>query len=270
MIAAQDRYGIIAGGTWCADHNKLVDRWPGEEDQVLILDQQVRGGGPACNLAVGVKRLDPDLPVATIGLLGDDADGQILKTQAQREGLDCSGLLTIAGYRTTFTDAFTSKETGRRTHIYYPGTSGLLTPEHFQFEGSRADPSPRSSGPAEQMDKPWNDDPNGWVTVLKSARAAGIKTNLEMCSLAASRLVEVVTPCLGHLDYLIINDFEVAALAQRPVRHDEDVDLRDCLKNAKDVFERSSMELLVVHFPQGAIAMQRGDDPLVTHSEAVP
>ncbi|GIS13249.1 MAG: hypothetical protein CM15mP115_24000 [Alphaproteobacteria bacterium] len=67
------------------------------------------------------------------------------------------------------------------------------------------------------MDKPWNGDHNGWVTVLKKARKAGIKTNLEMCSLPAQRLVEVVTPCLGHLDYLIINDFEVAALANRPV-----------------------------------------------------
>ena len=186
MIAAQDRYGIIAGGTWCADHNKLVDRWPGEEDQVLILDQQVRGGGPACNLAVGVKRLDPDLPVATIGLLGDDADGHILKAQAQREGLDCSGLVTLAGCRTTFTDAFTSEETGRRTHLYYPGASGLLTPDHFDFDGSRARILHLGlPGLHEQMDKPWNGDPSGWVTVLKSARAAGIKTNLEMCSLPA-------------------------------------------------------------------------------------
>lgn len=112
--------------------------------------------------------------------------------------------------------------------------------------------------------------PSGWVTVLKSARAAGIKTNLEMCSLPAPRLVEVATPCLGHLDYLIINDFEVAALAQRPVRHDEDVDPLECLANAKDVFDRGSMELLVVHFPRGAIAMQRGADPLVTPSAAVP
>ncbi|MEC7495205.1 MAG: carbohydrate kinase family protein [Pseudomonadota bacterium] len=271
MIAAQDRYGIIAGGTWCADHNKLVDRWPGEEEQVMILDQEVRGGGPACNLAVGVKRLDPDLPVATIGLLGDDADGHILKAQAQREGLDCSGLVTLAGCRTTFTDAFTSEETGRRTHLYYPGASGLLTPDHFDFDGNRARILHLGlPGLHEQMDKPWNGDHNGWVTVLKKARKAGIKTNLEMCSLPAQRLVEVVTPCLGHLDYLIINDFEVAALANRPVRHGEDVDPRECLANAKDVFDRRSMELLVVHFPRGAIAMQRGADPLVTSSAAVP
>ena len=100
MIAPHDRYGIIAGGTWCADHNKLVDRWPGEEEQVLILDQEVRGGGPACNLAIGVKRLDPEMPVATIGLLGDDADGHILKLQAQREGLDCTRLVMLPGCRT--------------------------------------------------------------------------------------------------------------------------------------------------------------------------
>ena len=138
MKAGEDRFGFIAGGTWCADHNKLVDRWPVEEDLVLILGEEIRGGGPACNLAIGVKRLDPAMPVGTIGLLGDDADGHILKSQAQSEGLDCSGLVTLAGSRTTFTDAFTSEETGRRTHLYYRGTSGLLTPDHFDFDGNRA------------------------------------------------------------------------------------------------------------------------------------
>ena len=271
MIAPTDRYGIIAGGTWCADHNKLVDRWPGEEEQVLIRDQEVRGGGPACNLAIGVKRLDPEIPVATIGLLGDDADGHILQSQAQREGLDCSRLVTLPGCRTTFTDAFASEETGRRTHLYHPGTSDLLTPDHFQFEGSRARILHLGlPGLHKKMDEPWNGDTSGWVTVLKRARAAGIKTNLELCSLPAPRLLEVAAPCLAHLDYLIINDFEVAALSQRPIRHGEEVDLRDCLANAKDVFDRGSMELVVVHFPQGAIAMQRGADPLVTSSVAVP
>lgn len=271
MIAAAERHGIIVGGTWCADHNKLVDRWPGEEDLVLIQGEEVRGGGPACNLAIGVKRLDPDMPVATIGLLGDDADGHILKSQAQREGLDCSDLVTIEGSRTTFTDAFTSEETGRRTHLYYPGTSGLMTPDHFDFDGKRARILHLGlPGLHDQMDKSWKADPNGWVTVLKKARKAGIKTNLEMCSLPAQRLVEVVTPCLGHLDYLIINDFEVAALANRPVRHGEDVDPGECLANAQDVFDHGSMEILVVHFPRGAIALQRGAEPLVTQSVAIP
>ena len=271
MIAARDRVGIIAGGTWCADHNKLVDYWPGEEDQVLILDREVRGGGPACNLAIGVKRLDPNMPVATVGLLGDDGDGRALKAQAEQEGLDCSGLLMLEECRTTFTDAFTSKDTGRRTHFYFPGTSSLLTPDHFELSRTRARILHLGlPGLHAQMDAPWKKDSNGWVTVLRKAQAAGLKTNLEMCSLPAERLSDTVRPCLGHLDYLIINDFEVAALAGRPVQHGEETDLAACLENARDVLASGSMELLVVHFPLGSIAMSREGDPLITPSVAIP
>lgn len=271
MIAAEDRVGFIAGGTWCADHNKLVDRWPGEEDQVQILDEEVRGGGPACNLAIGVKRLDPDMPVATIGLLGHDADGHILSAQAEAEGLECSGLAMLDGGRTSFTDAFTSQATGRRTHLYHPGTNSLLTPDHFNVSGSKARILHLGlPGLHDQMDAPWGDDANGWVAVLKNARAEGIRTNLELCSLPPERLQAVVTPCLPHLDYLIINEFEVAALAGRPTSHDGDIDEAACLARAEEVFAAGSMELLVVHFPRGAIALSRGAAPLTMPSVAVP
>ena len=271
MSAVQDRAGFIAGGTWCADHNKLVDRWPGEEDQVLILDEQVRGGGPACNLAMGIKRLDPDMPVATIGLLGDDSDGRILRSQAETEGLDCSGLAMLDGARTSFTDAFTSQATGRRTHLYHPGTNSLMCPDHFDFSDSKARILHLGlPGLHEKMDAPWGGDANGWLTVLKKARAAGIRTNLELCSLPAERLRQVVTPCLHHLDYLIINDFEVAALAGRPASHDGNTDVKACLESAADVFAAGSMMLLVVHFPLGSIAISRDAAPLMTPSVAVP
>ncbi|MGC6518863.1 MAG: carbohydrate kinase family protein [Candidatus Puniceispirillaceae bacterium] len=271
MIRAEDRFGIVAGGTWCADHNKLVDRWPGEEEQVVIMDEEVRGGGPACNLAVGMKRLDPGMPVATIGLLGDDADGHALRQQAEEEGLDCSGLLMLDGHRTTFTDAYTSKANGRRTHLYFPGTSGLLTPDHFDLSTSNARILHIGlPGLHDQMDAPWEGRKNGWVAVLEAARHLGMKTNLEMCSLPPDRLSDVVMPCLDHLDYLIINDFEVAALAGRPVRHGDQTDVSACLSNAGDVFDAGSMELLVVHFPLGAIALTRGEKPLISASVDLP
>ena len=76
------RTGILTGGTWCADHNRLVERWPEEDGLVQILSEDIRGGGSACNLAIDIKRLDPDLAVATIGLVGGDEDGRILLKQA--------------------------------------------------------------------------------------------------------------------------------------------------------------------------------------------
>ena len=63
MSSQKQRHGIITGGTWCADHNKLVERWPNEEELVEIISEEIRGGGSACNLGVNIKRLDPELPV---------------------------------------------------------------------------------------------------------------------------------------------------------------------------------------------------------------
>jgi hypothetical protein len=37
MSGQKQRHGIITGGTWCADHNKLVERWPNEEELVEIM-----------------------------------------------------------------------------------------------------------------------------------------------------------------------------------------------------------------------------------------
>lgn len=271
MSAALDRHGFVTGGTWCADHNKLVDRWPTEEDLVIIHEEEIRGGGSACNLAIDIRRLDPAMPVATIGLLGDDADGHTLVRQAEAEGLDCAGLAMLPGRRTTFTDAFTAQDTGRRTHLYHPGTSGDLTPDHFDFSTSSARILHLGlPGLHAQMDTPWGDDPNGWVTVLKAARAAGLKTNFEMCSLPAEGLHRIMSPCVAHLDYLIVNEFEIAAIAGRPIGLGQDADIDACLANASTVLEAGAMELVIVHFPMGAVALTRRGERSITSSVNIP
>ena len=271
MTPSGDRRGFVAGGTWCADHNKLVERWPAEDDLVLILQENIRGGGSACNLAIDIQRLDPAMPVATIGLLGDDSDGALLAHQAEAEGLDCAGLVRMSGRRTTFTDAFTARDTGRRTHLYHPGTSGDLTPDHFDFSDTAARILHLGlPGLHEQMDAPWGKDPNGWVTVLKAAQAAGLKTNFELCSVSAGRLHDIVSPCLAHLDCLIVNEFEIAAVAGRPVEHGQDTDIAACIDNASRVLAAGSMELVIVHFPAGAVAVTGQAGPLVTPSVNVP
>ena len=271
MTAAGDRCGFITGGTWCADHNKLVERWPAEEDLVIILAEEIRGGGSACNLALDIRRLDPAIPVATIGVLGDDADGRVLVDQAGAAGLDCGGLVMMPGRRTTFTDAFTAGDTGRRTHLYHAGTSGELTPDQFSFEDCRARILHLGlPGLHAQMDAAWMGDANGWVAVLKAARAAGLKTNFEMCSLPAARLHEIVTPCLAHLDYLIVNEFEIAALAGRSVTLGQDTDIDSCLADAVKVLAGGSMEVVIVHFPAAAIAVTRQGQQLITPSVNIP
>lgn len=263
------RRGIVTAGTWCADHNKVVPYWPGEDKVTEILSHEVRSGGSAANLAIDVKRLDPTFPVATIGLLGDDEDGAILFAEAEAAGLDATRLLRKKGARTNATDAFLSKASGRRTHLFSAAVASELCPDHFDFAGTTARFLHLGlPGIHEKLDNPWGDDPNGWVTVLKKAKAAGLATNLELCSIPAERINAIVRPCLPHLDLLVVNDFEIAAIDGTAPDATSDTDaLLACLKR---VLEAGAMNLVAVHFPEGAVALARDGTTWREPSVAVP
>src|SRR5438094_791148 len=110
------RRGIVTGGTWCVDRNRLVEFWPAEEAVAEILEVELQGGGSGCNLAIDIRRLDPSFPVATIGVVGDDDDGRFLIAEADAHGIDRRLLQTICGVATHYTYAYASRRSGRRTH----------------------------------------------------------------------------------------------------------------------------------------------------------
>ncbi len=121
------RHGIVTGGTWCVDRNKILDFWPSEDGVAEILKVDKRGGGCGCNLAVDIRKLDPSMPVETIGLVGEDEDGRFLLAEADAAGVDRRQMHVVPGVTTNYSDAFVSSKTGRRTHIYEAGSSAILT-----------------------------------------------------------------------------------------------------------------------------------------------
>lgn len=265
------RRGFVTGGTWCADHNKVVPHWPGEDEVVEILEEDVRAGGSGANFAIDMRRLDPAIPVATIGLLGDDQDGATLMAEAEAAGIETSRLIRRPGARTNATDAFTAQDSGRRTHLFFPGVARELSPDDFDFDGIEARYLHLGlPGIHEKLDNPWQGDPNGWVTVLRKAREAGLLTNLELCSIPAERIHAIVRPCLPHLDLLLVNDFEITAIDGHPKAHDAEPDPKTLIEVAKRVLAAGAMEMVVVHFPKGAIAVSRDGRDWHEPSVAVP
>ena len=121
-----------------------------------------------------------------------------------------------------------------------------------------------------KLDGAWGDDENGWVSVLKKARAAGIATNLELCSIPAARISQIVRPCLAHLDLLIVNDFEVAAIAGHDATPGAEVDVQQCLDAARRVLAMGSMLMVVTHFPGGAVAVSADDAEILSPSVRIP
>ena len=250
------RRGFVTGGTWCADRNKLIDFWPSEDSVAEILAVELRGGGPGCNLAFDIRKLDPAMPVETIGLVGDDPEGSFLLDEAERHGVGHEQLRAVAGEITHYVDAYSSRRSGRRTHIYDQGVSALLTPDHFDLEATTGRIFHLGlPGLHRLMDEPWQGDANGWVTVLRRARAAGLATNLELASIPAQRIRELVRPCLPELDYLIVNDTEIGAISGLVTLRDDVTDIDACAAAARAVLAHGVRRMVAVHFPRGAVAV---------------
>jgi sugar/nucleoside kinase (ribokinase family) len=265
------RRGVLTGGTWCCDRNLLIDAWPAEDGRADILAEATSGGGSACNLAIGLRRLDPTLPVASIGVVGDDADGRVLLALADRHGIDRTRLAVTGDAATDYTLAFSTRASGRRTHVSAYGTSALLSPAHFDFAAATQRIFHLGlPGVHRIMDAPWDGAANGWVATLKRARAAGLVTNLELASIAGARLAQLVRPCLPHLDLLVVNDSETAGIAGIATIDDRGTDPAACIAAARATLDRGAMRLVAVHFPRGAVVVTRAGEVFTRGAVRVP
>lgn len=265
------RRGFIAGGTWCLDRNRMINAWPKEDSVGVAWGLEERGGGPACNLAIDIKHLDASIPVETIGLVANDDAGRKLIAEAARAGLDHRQMHVSSDAPTHTTEAFISQTSGQRTHITDLGVAALLTPDHFDFSATTARFMHLGlPGVHPKMDAPWGEDSSGWVKVLKTARAAGLQTNLELCTVTPERLRGLILPCLPHLDTLIVNDIEIGVLAQMTTAYDGKTDVEACAASCAALLRQGAMRLVAVHFPEGAIAVTRQDEKVFVPSVKVP
>ena len=266
-----DRYGFLTAGTYCLDRNITIDDWPEEDMAATVRAVATSGGGSACNFAVDLRKLDPSVPVATQTLVGADANGDFLIAEAERHGIDTRGFARTHEAQTQATDAYHSAATGRRTHMLFEGTAVLMTPEHFDFTRTTARFLHLGlPGIHARMDATWGQDANGWVTVLKEARQAGLETNLELVSTTVEKLRETILPCLPHLTTLICNDFEIGALAYMQTLSKGQTDRNAVKAAARTVLQQGAMKLVVVHFTHGAYLIDHTGAQLFTPSVNIP
>jgi sugar/nucleoside kinase (ribokinase family) len=266
------RRGVLSAGTWCVDFNKSIARWPDEDtsNEVFAIDRQ--GGGAGFNMALDLKRLDPDLPVEAMGVVGDDDLGRFLLAECDARGVNRTALRTAPGGATMSVDAFNVETNGRRTHFYHQGVAAELTPDDFDFGSTKARILHLGlPGAHKTMDSPWRGEANGWAAVLRKARAQGISANLELMTTRAERLAELGRPCLPFLDYLIVNDYEIGALAGRETRRaDGSTDTVAVARAIEDVLALGSMLWAAAHFPEGGVVVGRDGSRVALGSVALP
>jgi len=266
------RCGIIAAGTITVDRLKVVDGWPQQEHLAVILSSDKNGGGSAHNVGVDMCQLDSNIPVEIIALLGTDEDGEYLRNKLKLAGADTAQLQVTDLASTAFTDVITDTETGKRTFFFHRGASDYLTPEHFKLEQCRGRILHLGLlGVHQALDTPciYKDTKfsNGWAAVLSEAKSLGIHTNLELVSVAADEIRQVATPCIEYLDSMIINEYELASLADCKTVDDSGKPQAElCYAAAKSIVDKTELPLLVVHYPEAAVAVM--SDNTTEYSDA--
>ena len=266
------RSGILCGAAWCIDSNISIATWPPEETVAIILSQDDQGGCPGHNMSTALVKLGAPFQISAIGLIGDDAQGKQLLKICDAHGIDRSQLEMRQGLATSYVMAMTAKDTGKRTFFSKSGAHAVQTPDDFDFTTSNARYVHLGlPGFHDKLDAPWKHDANGWVTILKKARAAGIKSNLEMASFDVTLIHEVVTLMLPHLDSLIVNDFEAAALTGKCIVENGVTNIAACRNAIEEIIQaHSNLDFAVIHFPLGAIAMTRKGEVFAQSSVDVP
>ena len=271
-MTRRDRRGFVTGGTWCVDRNKIVEFWPTEDGGAEILRADKRGGGSGCNLAVDIEVARP----RDAG--GDDwphrrlRAGCSLLAAADAAGIDRVQMQAVAGGATHYADCFISARSGRRTHIYQTGTNRPADARPFRpLADERPDHSPRPTRGPPTHGRPLAAG-SQWVGQRAQEGAGGgpfDQPRTREHRSGAHRAADP-RPCLPHLNFLIVNDHEIGAVAgERSVQGDA-TDIAACRRAAESVMAQGGMDLVVVHFPRGSIVARRGGSTTLHPAVAIP
>ncbi len=265
-----DRYGIFCAGCWTLDQIRIVNQWPEEESLAMTLRTDRQGGGSAHNVSIDLKKMDHSLPVFTAGIIGTDSAGDFLFEQATHWKVDTTQLHRSSEASTSFTDVMSVESTGKRTFFHHTGANDLVTPDHIDFTHCPANILHLGLlGVHKILDEPWENEPNGWVEVLKRAKAKGLHTNIEMVSIDAQTNRRLALPCLDYLDSLIINDYEAACLSNIETIENGQTSADACMAAAEALLKMGSMNTVIVHFPDGAAAINTVGEKMLVPSVTI-
>lgn len=114
---------VICVGSVTIDTIAVVPRLPGSDGRALASAFVVAGGGPAATAAVTLARLG--MRVGICGVIGDDADGEFVRTDLEAEGVDTEWLIVRPGTSTPRSSIVVSSDSGERMIITQRATEPL-------------------------------------------------------------------------------------------------------------------------------------------------
>lgn len=253
------RTGILAGGNWILDFIKMIDVYPDENALANIVDQKSGNGGAPFNVLKAICKMCFTIPMEGVGVLGEDENGRDILQQCLQLGIETRQMKCLEGVGTSFTDVMTVCATGKRTFFHYRGANALLEEKDFDFQISEAKIFHLGYLLLlDHLDKIHPDGMSGAAKVLKKAKEAGMITSADIVSEQSDRYHKVISPSLPFIDYLFINELEAHKLTGIQLMDMEgEILISKGYQAARRILEMGVLSWVIVHFPKGALALDK-------------
>ncbi len=302
------RRGLLAGGNWIVDHVKMIDVWPSQDALATITTQTNGNGGGPYNVTKNLAKLGCGFPLAGVGLIGRDADGETILHDCGAHGIDSSAIQLTSAAPTSYTDVMTVSGTGRRTFFHQHGANALLDVSHFDLSKSsarifylgylcllqtldsldesevgtprcgvsggkaaetdtqRKSPAPALRSRTAQRAVPTADGNTKASKLFKQAHSLDMKTVADLVSCEAGDFSAIVNPSLPHLNYLFLNEYELARLVGASASKNP----AQLESQAQEVLRRGVSGAVIVHLPEGALCAAKDQPAILQPSVRMP
>ena len=266
-----DRKGIIGAGNWIVDHVKVIDAWPSQDTLANIVSDHRGTGGSPFNVLIDLAKLGASFPLTGAGLIGQDEPGDWILEICKNNGVDSTLIQRTSEQPTSYTDVMTVASTGRRTFFHQRGANALFDADSVRLDN--CDAKIFHLGYLLLLDKLDQPCP-GFGTkageLLQSASQLGFITSVDLVSEVSDRFSRVVLPTLPFLDLIFLNEFEAGQAASTIIRPDDQIDVPVLLQSAETLLAAGVRRWVVIHFPEGALAMSRDGRRLFQPSLKLP
>jgi sugar/nucleoside kinase (ribokinase family) len=168
-----------------------------EKGKAAFVDSiSLHNGGCACNTAVALGKLGID--TAVIGKVGCDTFGDFLIKVMNDANLDTSGMVRDSSVYTSTTTVLISPD-GERSFLHYYGGNARISEDDVNYDTIK---KAKILHVAAAFLVPGLDG-EPMARVLEKARQMGVTTSLDTAWDAEGRWMQLLEPCLHHVDIFI-------------------------------------------------------------------
>jgi ribokinase len=107
------KYDCLGLGVNAVDQLCILDPYPDLDDKVDVKTSSIQGGGPVPTAMVTLAKLGAR--VCYVGKVGDDPDGEFVRSQLQKEGVDTRYLSVDKKIKTSRASIWVDEGSGKRT-----------------------------------------------------------------------------------------------------------------------------------------------------------